>query len=274
VLRSAQGPSPSSTSEDLLKALDLDPLSGLDPAVREITRTRLFAERALFVGQKLPVLLRWQTELLGLTILGTPEVLQVTGAAPKISSSVERFADVAEKLPDRLVKEREALVKALEAQEKTLGPIVRDVRGTVEAGTSMTESLNTTLETFDGVIKRLADAGAFKPSPPSPEPFRIQDYGQAATQIGATLRQLADTIVTLEGLLGSEGVRDLPERVAPVVTRAEKGAQNVVDHAFTWALVLVGAVLAAAVIYRYVALRLLPRSGQKSSSAGPPDAAG
>jgi hypothetical protein len=265
VLKSAPGSSPSSTSEGLLKSLDVDPLSGLDPAVREITQTRLFAERALFVGQKLPVLLRWQTELLGLTLLGTPEVRQVTGAAPKISSSVERLTNVAETLPDRLVKEREALVKALEAQEKTLGPIVRDVRGTVEAGTSMTESLNTTLETFDEVIKRLADAGAFKPSPPSPEPFRIQDYTQAATQLGTTLKQLADTTVTIERLLSSEGIRDLSERVAPVVTRAEGGARNVVDHAFMWALVLVGALLAAALMYRYVSLRLLPRSGKKTS---------
>ena len=46
---------------DLLK---VDPLSGLDPATREIAQTRLFAERALFVTQKMPMLLRWQTELL------------------------------------------------------------------------------------------------------------------------------------------------------------------------------------------------------------------
>ena len=41
----------------------LDPTAGLDPAVREVTRTRLFAERAMFAMERMPFLLRWQTEM-------------------------------------------------------------------------------------------------------------------------------------------------------------------------------------------------------------------
>ena len=52
-----------------------DPLAGLDPAVRELTQTRLFAERALYVAQKMPLLLRWQTELLTINTLNQPAVL-------------------------------------------------------------------------------------------------------------------------------------------------------------------------------------------------------
>src|ERR1041384_2410149 len=44
--------------------LKVDPLSGMDPAVREIAQTRMFAERALYVTQKTPMILRWQVELL------------------------------------------------------------------------------------------------------------------------------------------------------------------------------------------------------------------
>ncbi len=51
-------------SGSVFNLLDLDPFSGLDPATREIAQTRLFAERALYVMQKLPTLLRWQAELL------------------------------------------------------------------------------------------------------------------------------------------------------------------------------------------------------------------
>src|SRR5262249_43244341 len=42
----------------------LDPMSGLDPAVREVTRTRLFAERALYAMERMPSLVRLQTEVL------------------------------------------------------------------------------------------------------------------------------------------------------------------------------------------------------------------
>ena len=44
--------------DSVFSLFQVDPLSGLDPAVREIAQTRLFAERALFVAQKMPMLLR------------------------------------------------------------------------------------------------------------------------------------------------------------------------------------------------------------------------
>jgi len=37
----------------------LDPMSGLDPAVREVTRSRLFSERAIFTMQHTPFFVRW-----------------------------------------------------------------------------------------------------------------------------------------------------------------------------------------------------------------------
>ena len=55
-----------------LDLLNLDPLSGLDPATREIAQMRLLAERGLYVSQKLPLLLRWQAELLSLQAADLP----------------------------------------------------------------------------------------------------------------------------------------------------------------------------------------------------------
>jgi len=47
----------------LLNVVGLDPLSRLDPAVREIERSRYLAERAIYYGERLPKLLSWQAEL-------------------------------------------------------------------------------------------------------------------------------------------------------------------------------------------------------------------
>ena len=52
--------------------VNLDPTAGLDPAVREVTRTRLFAERAMFTMQRMPFLLRLQTELLAYELTAHP----------------------------------------------------------------------------------------------------------------------------------------------------------------------------------------------------------
>jgi hypothetical protein len=247
----------SAKSDGMFSFLSLDPLANLDPAVREITQTRLFAERALFVAERLPTILRWQAELLSVSMLEMPTVTQLTAATTQMSASVDRITAVAEKLPDRVTKEREELVKALEAQEKSLAPMVKDVHRTVEAGTAMTEALNGTLKTLDAVVKRLTDAGVIG-GPPSPnaEPFRIQDYIKAANQAEATTKQLTEAITAVDRLLASDGVRKLPEQISPVVTRAEAGARDVVDYAFTRGLILIGVVLAAALVYRIVSLRL------------------
>jgi len=240
--------------------LSLDPLYTLDPAVREITQTRLFAERALFVGERLPTILRWQAELLGMTTFELPAVRTLTEATTQVSASVERITAVAEKLPERVTKEREELVKALEAQERTLSPLVKEVHQTVEAGTAMTEALHGTLKTVDGLVKRLTEAGVIggPSSAPKPdaEPFRIQDYIKAANQVEATTKQLTEALAAADRLLASDGVKKLPEQVAPVVAHAEAGARGVVDYVFTRGLILIGVVLAAALAYRFLSLRM------------------
>jgi hypothetical protein len=52
------GKSDTSAHSSVFSLLMLDPLSGLDPATREIAQARLFAERALYVTQWMPTLLR------------------------------------------------------------------------------------------------------------------------------------------------------------------------------------------------------------------------
>lgn len=252
-------------SGGVLNLLTLDPLAGLDPAVREIAQARLLAERALFVTQKLPMLILYQTELLTTNALELPAVRQLVANTTQVSASIDRVAGVAEKLPDRLVKEREELVKALEAQEKTLRPIVSDVKQTVEAGGRLTESLTVTLKALDEVLKRLG-----LPAPPAPptaapsEPFRIQEYTQAAAQAEATAKQLTELIATLDRTLASEPARRISEQVDPAVRRAEAGVKDILDRAFRDAILLVVAVLCAALIYRVVAARLAPAKPAKT----------
>src|SRR5262245_47609351 len=52
-----------SQPSSVFSLLMLDPLSGLDPATRELAETRLFAERALLIAQRMHDLLRWEMEL-------------------------------------------------------------------------------------------------------------------------------------------------------------------------------------------------------------------
>jgi hypothetical protein len=234
--------------------LMIDPLAGMDPAVREIAQTRMFAERALFLTQKMPMLLRWQTELLSLNATQLPAVQQVVSNSTQIAASVERFAAVAEKLPDQVSAERAEILKALQSQEK-------DVASLMSSGTQMSDSLNTTLTTFDALMKRFGVGDTNKTSSPpatNAEPFRIQDYTQTAAQLEATARQLTELLVTLDQTIGSTNLLQLSAQVGPVVRQAQTSSREIVDYAFWKAILLVGIVFVAVLLYRFLAIRLAP----------------
>jgi hypothetical protein len=239
--------------------LGVDPLAGMDPAVREFAQTRILAERALFVTQKMPTLLRWQTELLTLNALETPALQQVVSNSTQMAASVERFAAVAEKLPNQVSTEREEILKALQSQEK-------DVTSLLSSGTQMSTSLNTTLMTLDALMKRLGmgETNAAGPPKTNAEPFRIQDYTQTAAQLEATARQLTELLVTLDQTLGSTNLAKLTAQVGPVVQQAQTSGKEIVDYAFWKGVLLVAILLVAALIYRLLITRITYNSKPKS----------
>ena len=248
-------------SGSVFSLLKVDPLSGLDPAVREIAQTRMFAERALFVTQKMPMLLRWQTELLTINATETPAMQQLVSNSTQIAASVERVSRVAEQLPGQVSTEREEILKALQAQEK-------DVTSLMTSGTQMSDSLNTTLTTLDALMKRFGVGETNNAGPPktNAEPFRIQDYTQTAAQLEATARQLTELLVTLDQTLGSTNLAKLSAQVGPVVQQAQTGGREIVDYAFWKGILLVVVALLAALIYRFLVARM---SATNSNSKSP-----
>lgn len=247
--------------------LQLNPLSSLDPATRELAQTRLFAERALYMAQKLPMLLRWQVELLSVNLGQVPAVEQAVSNSTQIAASLDRFAAVAEKLPGRVSAERQAILKELEAQEQSLTSLIHEVRQTLTVGSQMSTSLNITLTTFDALMQRFG-VGETNTSPgpdTADEPFRIRDYATTAAQLEATARQLTELLITLDQTIGSTNLLQLSAQVGPVVQQAQTRGKEVVDYAFRKGILLVVIVLLAALIYRLLVARLTA-SGPKSNS--------
>lgn len=84
----------------VFRLMYMDPLANLDPAVRELNQSRLLAERAFWYGQRVPVLIRLQARVLYLEYLNTPETQGVLANINRYADVFERFAAVAEALPD------------------------------------------------------------------------------------------------------------------------------------------------------------------------------
>jgi hypothetical protein len=239
--------------ESVFNLVNLDPTAGLDPAVREVTRSRLFAERAMFTVQRMPFLMRWQMELLGYELTSLPEVRQVVTNTTRLSESTERISQVAAELPDHITTERKAILAALELQEGKLRELAAEVNRTLASGAKMSDSLNTTITTFDGLMKRFGVGEPDTNSVPDTNspPFNILDYGKVAGQIGGMSRDL-NTLLTS----ANQSVTQLTKLSDEATARADR----LVDRAFHRGIALiviflVGAVLAG-LTYRKFAKRV------------------
>jgi ABC-type transporter Mla subunit MlaD len=252
----------------VFRLLRIDPMSGLDPATREITQTRLFAERALHVAQWMPTLLRWQIEFMSLNAAAMPEVQQLVTNSTQIAASVDRFAVLAEKLPGQVSAEREAIVKDLQTQEKQLTPLVDQVRQTLTAGTQMSTSLNTTIGTFDSLMKRFGVGETNSAGAPdkNSQPFQILDYAQTATHMESMARQLTELVRTLDQTLGDTNLTRLSAQVGPVVQQAQAGGREIVILAFWMGVLAMAIALVFALTYRFLSPRLTPATRSATSS--------
>ena len=238
----------------------LDPMAGLDPAVREITRTRLFAERALFVLQRMPFLLRLQADLLAHEVVTQPEVqlaltntTRLSESADRISRAAESVSQTAAQLPDRISAERKEILAALDQQEGKLRDLASEVNRSLVSADKMSASLNITITNFDALMKRFGvgePSTNAAPDTNSP-PFNILDYGQVAQQVGTMAKDL-------NALVGSVN-QNVPQLERLSQTTAGD-AQKIVDHAFHRGLVLIAVLLvglvAAGLVYRFFAEKL------------------
>jgi len=250
-------PADASQPGSVFALLRLDPLSGMDPAVREIAQTRLLAERAIFLTRWMPTILRWQTELLSLNAVAMPEVQQLITNSTQITASIERFATMAEKLPAQVSAERAEIMKALQAQEQ-------DVASLLASGTEMSDSLNTTLTTFDALMQRfgVGETNVTAAVATNSAPFNILDYAQTAAQLGVTAEKLTVLVAALDATTGSNNLTRISAQLAPVVQSAQTSGKAIVGYAFRMGVLLAIIVLLLALIYRFAATRMTAKKSK------------
>jgi hypothetical protein len=245
-----------SEPSSVFSLLMLDPLSGLDPATRELAETRLFAERALFIAHRMPNLLRWEMELFTLKAMEIPQLQQLLTNSTQLAAAAERFSQAATQLPTLLTTEREQLMAALKAQESGLSSLTKEVQLMLATGSQMADAANGALKTFQEVSAR------FNAGPPDPNtpPFRINDYTAAAAQIQAAATELVALLQALDGLAGSSHLAQVSSQFSVLTQYVQSSGREVVDYAFQRGLLLVilccGVVLITALVYRILAARL------------------
>ena len=235
----------------LLGFVGLDPLSGLDPAVQEVSRSRQLAERAVYYMQRAPQLLALQGRLLAAQTRLAPETREVLDTfthVNRLSDSLTRFTDNA---PALISQQRDAAIAQfmgeLAQQQKQMEGLATQLRQALEAGHGTADSLHALIQSTDRMLARFAP----NPNAPAPgglrRPFDINDYTRTAVELAATSRELRSLVRDVDA-----STPQLSRQLDALSARVE----GLIGYAFWRLVLLVLVVLAAAIAYRVATHRL------------------
>jgi hypothetical protein len=237
----------------LFGLIGLDPLAGLDPAVRQIEQTRLLAERVIFYMQRVPYLLDLQTERVVAQATLAPQVERVNASLERASRAMTDYATIGANLPELLAKERDVLVQQLSGellrQEFELRGLLSETQTTLAAGSETAAAINSAVVALDHLVARFSRGEPGMES--TGRPFDITEYTAAAAQFTSTARQLTQLLETL----GREG-----QPAAAAVAGSVEAGRELGDYLFWQALLLglllIGGALSAAIAYRAIDRRI------------------
>jgi hypothetical protein len=246
----------------VFKLLDIDPLAGLDPATRELTETRLFGERAMFIVQHMPQLLEWQMELLAARTSKNQEVQQMVSNTTKIAIAGDLLSRTFEQMPSLISSEREKIIAALKSEQQGLAELSKQVGLTMGEGSKMADSTEKALKTFAGIVDQL-DRSSSEPS--SSEPFHIRDYAETALQIDVMMQHTIQLLSMLGPNFEPANIAKLSGLIDKITLQTQQRSQMVVEYAFQKAvlwviissLVLSLSLLATGLLYKFLSFKIV-----------------
>jgi hypothetical protein len=272
---------------------------GLFKTVQEVTQqveeTRMLAERGIFLATRLPLLTGNFAEVWMSQLLVSPETSKILADIHTVSTVSERMATVAEQLPDQLMKdmsklrwqtvnqvmkgidewsektlndvmarvaiEREAFISqfmnrligeqkiALEAiltEEQRVTGLVTELRKAIEGGNNLLLTANTLAEKFN--------VGQPSAKPKDSKPFDIKEYQD-------TIAEVTTLVESTNRLVGTVGLEKLLPELVKAIDQVGNEGEELIDHSFRQALILIliamGAYVIARLIYNYLNKKLI-----------------
>jgi hypothetical protein len=256
---------------------------GIFSSVRNITdqveQTRIMAERAMYLSTRLPLLTGGFADIWVSRLSFNPAVEELREDVHNFALVSDRLATVAEQLPEQITteridtieqlareattlryeaiehimkgiaEERQATLEQFIAEEERLGGLLTELRHTLTEANTLTVSV-------DGLAQRF-DVGA--PTEPGEE-FDIEDYRRTIVDTGTVVEQLNGLVLSTEGLLNSPGADRLMPALIEAINEAGETSEDLVDHSFIRAALLILFALVGYVIarlcYQWLAMRM------------------
>jgi hypothetical protein len=243
-------------------------LAPVDEAKKAVDEVRLLAERAFYLGKRLPFLMQWQVRSTIDETMTSSALTQVTDSVPMIAKAVDR-------IPQDVARERKALFEEFRNTEPVVSGLLtkyqaaigdtNKLTGNVKGITNDTQALlkqvslasaalNESMLTMDRVFMA---PGRNAPKDPNAKPFDINEYTKSAIAFTNALKE-ANTVLAQTGqLMQSQALLKPIEQSATLA--ADTGAK-VMDAAFWRGLALIAVFFVMLTIYRFVTAKMNVRN--------------
>lgn len=262
------------SNDSLLALVALDPLAGLDPAQREVQRSRMLGERVFYFTSRWPQVLKWQAESLYQGLLGAPEIQQALDAARTGTDAIARVSDVAERLRDDIAAERSAALEdlfarlaaerraaigdmtgALDAQRSALLGDLGQAQGTLQGTLAELKdaaavtgdaagALTHTFEAASALTSQLRGRSSSSPEESGAEKRGLAEYHAAAAQTAEASTRVNELLRDVDDILAAPDFDEKRAALHGVMLDARQNAEGVIAYAAKWLIAVIVATIA------------------------------
>jgi hypothetical protein len=161
---------------NLFSLLYIDPMANLDPVAQEMHGFRDMTERLIFIMERTPLVIGWETELVAKRVIAAPQIKDFVSNTEKFADATSSFADAAAKYPqdlsaerqaavtqiaDEVTKQRQAFDQEFDQQSGRLGKLVAQANDLVDqidkTGASINAATTATVLTSEQASRRTLD---------------------------------------------------------------------------------------------------------------------
>jgi len=254
-------------------------LAPVKEAAQAADEIRATADRAIYLFNRMQLLIGTQMELLFLEIANKPEVTQLLYDTTRFRETAEKFARIIEQLPDKVTKEREAAVqqvgeliekeqtaffKGFDKREAKTRQLIGDVHTVLKQADNSMVELEKAIKGAESLVAETKEAGPiFKDlvqsvdhltarfmtgeSKSPSKPFDILEYTAALKEVKDIALEMNDLVDSVDKVFDSPAWENL-------FVKLNETTDKRVDHIF-WRLVLLVLITAACVLILLLILR-------------------
>lgn len=216
------------SSNNVFALLDLDPLAGLDPAARELTETRLFGERALFLGKRMPQLMEYQMELLTMRTSEAPEVQTMVANTTQFATAAERLSQTFALLPGLIRTEREQWIRDFHSERQGLLELTQQAEKVTNGSARTAESAERAIQSFNRALELING----QPKRPVSRPFDIRDYTDAASRIDGMSQRITTLLLELQKSVDGLDAKKFADLTDIVTAQTQQRTEAMVEYTY------------------------------------------